>query len=43
MLYRPKNVMPHLNDDEYEDYFKTFSEKIAYPLGVNIVFYLMTH
>ncbi|MSU53228.1 MAG: transmembrane prediction [Opitutia bacterium] len=30
-------------EGEYEDYFKTFSEKIAYPLGVNIVFYLMTH
>lgn len=24
-------------------YFKTFSEKIAYPLGINIVFYAMTH
>ena len=30
-------------EGEYEDYFKTFSEKIAYPLGVNIVFHLMTH
>lgn len=30
-------------ESESEDYFKTFSEKIAYPLGVNIVFYLMTH
>ena len=24
-------------------YFKEFSEKIAYPLGINIVFYAMTH
>ena len=24
-------------------YFHTFSEKIAYPLGVNIVFYMLTH
>ena len=24
-------------------YFKTFSEKIAYPLGINIIFYAMTH
>lgn len=24
-------------------YFKTFSEKYAYPLGINIVFYAMTH
>jgi hypothetical protein len=30
-------------ESESEDYFKTFSEKIAYPLGVNIIFYLMTH
>lgn len=30
-------------ESESEEYFKTFSEKIAYPLGVNIVFYLMTH
>ena len=32
-------------DREGEDdrYFRTFSEKISYPLGVNIVFYLMTH
>jgi len=29
-------------ESESEDYFKTFSEKIAYPLGVNIIFYLMT-
>ncbi len=25
------------------DYFQTFSEKRAYPLAINIVFYLMTH
>ena len=24
-------------------YFKNFSEKIAYPLGINIIFYAMTH
>jgi hypothetical protein len=24
-------------------YFSHFSEKIAYPLGINIIFYLMTH
>ena len=24
-------------------YFQTFSEKLAYPLGINIVFYAMTH
>lgn len=28
-------------EDDY--YFHTFSEKISYPLGVNIVFYVMTH
>ena len=28
-------------EDDY--YFHTFSEKIAYPLGVNIVFYTLTH
>jgi len=28
-------------EDEY--YFKNFSEKIAYPLGINIIFYAMTH
>jgi hypothetical protein len=30
-------------EGEYEYYFKNFSEKIAYPLGINIVFYAMTH
>jgi hypothetical protein len=30
-------------EGENEVYFREFSEKIAYPLGINIVFYLMTH
>ncbi len=30
-------------EGENLDYFHTFSEKVAYPLGINIVFYLMTH
>lgn len=30
-------------EGEYADYFKQFSEPRAYPLGINIVFYLMTH
>jgi len=30
-------------EQENEDYFKHFSEKVAYPLGINIIFYLMTH
>ena len=30
-------------EGENEDYFRRFSEKIAYPLGINIIFYLMTH
>ncbi len=30
-------------EGEYEYYFKNFSEKIAYPLGINIIFYVMTH
>lgn len=30
-------------EGEYEYYFKQFSEKIAYPLGINVVFYAMTH
>lgn len=30
-------------EGEQEDYFATFSEKISYPLGVNLIFYLMTH
>ena len=30
-------------EGENTEYFKTFSEARAYPLAVNIVFYLMTH
>jgi hypothetical protein len=30
-------------EGHYKYYFKEFSEKIAYPLGINIVFYAMTH
>ncbi len=30
-------------EGEFEYYFKNFSEKIAYPLGINVVFYAMTH
>jgi hypothetical protein len=30
-------------EGEAEYYFKNFSEKIAYPLGINIIFYAMTH
>jgi hypothetical protein len=30
-------------EGEAEYYFKTFSEKIAYPLGINVIFYAMTH
>jgi len=30
-------------EGEDEWYFREFSEKIAYPLGINIVFYAMTH
>jgi hypothetical protein len=30
-------------EGEFEYYFKNFSEKIAYPLGINVVFYVMTH
>jgi hypothetical protein len=30
-------------EGENEVYFKQFSERIAYPLGINIIFYLMTH
>ncbi len=30
-------------EGENNTYFHTFSEKISYPLGINIVFYLMTH
>ncbi len=30
-------------EGEYQYYFREFSEKKAYPLGINIVFYAMTH
>jgi hypothetical protein len=30
-------------EGEYEYYFRNFSEKVAYPLGINVVFYAMTH
>jgi len=30
-------------EGENTDYFHTFSEKVAYPLGINMIFYLMTH
>jgi hypothetical protein len=30
-------------EGEIDAYFHTFSEKIAYPLGINLIFYLMTH
>ncbi|MBE7539007.1 MAG: DUF4159 domain-containing protein [Opitutaceae bacterium] len=30
-------------EGENDYYFHTFSEKIAYPLGINIIFYAMTH
>jgi hypothetical protein len=30
-------------EGENEVYFKQFSERIAYPFGINIIFYLMSH
>ena len=30
-------------EGENDYYFRNFSEKISYPLGVNIVYYIMTH
>ncbi len=30
-------------EGENESYFHLFSEKIAYPLGINIIYYMMTH
>jgi len=30
-------------EGESDYYFKNFSEKIAYPLGINVIFYVMTH
>ena len=30
-------------EGEYQDYFEVFSERVSYPLGMNLIFYLMTH
>jgi hypothetical protein len=30
-------------EGESDYYFHNFSEKIAYPLGINVMFYIMTH
>ena len=30
-------------EGENQYYFKEFSEKKAYPLGINIIYYAMTH
>ena len=30
-------------EGEQPEYFHTFAEKISYPLGINIIFYVMTH
>lgn len=30
-------------EGEQEDFFRVFSERVAYPVGVNLIFYLMTH
>ncbi len=30
-------------EGESQEYFEKFSEKISYPLGINIIFYVMTH
>jgi hypothetical protein len=30
-------------EGEDREYFENFSEKIAYPLGINVIFYVMTH
>jgi len=30
-------------EGQNEQYFKQYSERVAYPLGINIIFYLMTH
>ncbi|MSU70787.1 MAG: DUF4159 domain-containing protein [Opitutus sp.] len=30
-------------EGENDAYFRTFSEKVSYPLGINLIFYLMTH
>ena len=44
-------LMCHNNDvgdgwereGENEEYFDLYSERVSYPLGINIVFYAMTH
>lgn len=30
-------------EGEEPDFFKVFSERVSYPLGINLIFYLMTH
>lgn len=30
-------------EGENQEFFEKFSEKVSYPLGINLVFYLMTH
>ena len=30
-------------EGEDHEYFKNHSEKVAYPLAINIIFYIMTH
>ena len=30
-------------EGEHADYFQVFSERVCYPFGVNLIFYLMTH
>jgi hypothetical protein len=30
-------------EGENHEYFKAYSEKVAYPLAINIIFYIMTH
>ncbi|WP_437186815.1 DUF4159 domain-containing protein [Planctomicrobium sp. SH668] len=30
-------------EGEDESYFREYSEKLAYPMGINIIFYVMTH
>lgn len=30
-------------EGESDYYFRNFSEKVAYPLGINVIFYIMTH
>jgi len=30
-------------EGEHQEYFEVFSERVSYPLGMNLIFYLMTH